>query len=123
MDFARELLAQPIWLVVWIAWMGLVNMASVAFLDRSEARWSLAAFATAFVGMNLIYAAFGYVRLLGLAHVLCWTPLLMYLWPRLPRHPRGSLYRAWLHLIFVTNAISLVIDYLDVARYVLGERS
>jgi len=122
MDFMRELLGQPWWLVIWIAWMGLVNMAAAAFAGRSEARWTLAAFAAAFVTMNVLYMAFGYVRLLGLGHVLFWTPLLVYLWPRLRRYDASTSFGLWLRVLFATNGLSLVVDYLDVIRYLLGYR-
>ncbi len=123
MEFASDLLSQPGWLIAWIGWMGAVNMAAIAFVGRSEARWTLAAFAAAFVTMNLLHAAAGYVRLLGLAHVLFWTPLLIYLWPRLLHHPSSAPYGFWLRLLFVTNALSLIVDYADVVRYLLGDRS
>ena len=123
MDFAKELLSQPWWLVVWIGGMGAVNMAALAFVGRIEARWTLAAFTAAFVTMNLLHAVVGYVRLLGLAHVLFWTPLLIYLWPRLSSYPSSSAYGLWLRLLFATNAVSLIIDYVDVIRYVFGDRS
>lgn len=120
MGLMGELLAQPLWLLAWINWMGVVNLASLAFLRRTEARWTIAAFAASFATMNVLYAIVGYERILGLAHVLFWTPLLAYLLPRLGRHPGNSAYGTWLRVLVATNALSLVVDYVDVLRWVAG---
>lgn len=65
----------------------------------------------------------GYVRLLGLPHILIWTPLLAYLWgqvgrPDMPRAPRLILM-----VVMAVILVSLAFDYADTARYILGERA
>ncbi len=115
-----HILAQPTWLVAWVLWMMAVNLASVLWVGtRVEARWVLGAFALAASFMQVLFWAVGYARLLGLAHVLAWTPLVVYLarrWPRLEPGP----YRAWVGALLATDVTSLVVDYTDVARYLLG---
>jgi hypothetical protein len=78
-DFTHHLLQQPVWVQVWVAWMGLVNMASLVFLRRPEARVILGAFAGNFIFMNPLFTMNGFNRLLGLSHVVFWTPLVIYL--------------------------------------------
>jgi hypothetical protein len=120
MGLMGELLAQPPWLLAWVNWMGVVNLASLAFLRRTEARWTITAFAASFATMNLLYAVVGYERLLGLAHVLFWTPLLIFVAPRLQRHGSDSAYGLWLRILVATNGLSLVVDYADVIRWFAG---
>jgi len=66
----------------------------------------------------------GYVRLLGITHIVVWTPFLIYLWRRreiIKAKPTPA--RVYFAALFVTNLISLAFDYTDLARYVLGERA
>lgn len=122
-DFVAHLLQQPLWVQIWVAWMGAVNLASLAFWSRPEARKVFAAFLGAFVLMNLLFAANGFNRLLGLAHVVLWTPLVIYLVRRSRTLEAETWYGMWVRALTVTNALSLVFDYVDVIRYVLGDRS
>ena len=114
-----QILQQPGWLQVWIGWMVVVNTASFLFLRHSAAKWVAAAWVANVVLMNLRFSAFGYTRILGLSHVLLWTPLLVYLWRQRP-WPTPSLYGRWLTVLFATNLLSLVVDYVDVIRYLAG---
>jgi hypothetical protein len=122
-----HILNQGLLLVAWVLWLVVVNSASIVFVRaHREARWVLAAWLVNFAVMSLLFERFGFVRLLGLAHVLVWTPLLVYLWRRLPdvrRNRGGGAFRAWLGALMVSNAISLVIDYVDVVRYLAGDGS
>ncbi len=122
MSFAAHLLAQPLWVVVWVSWLGTMNAASIFFLRHREARWVLAAFASAAIFVHVLFAVNGFNRLLGLAHLVFWTPLLVYLWNALGRIAATSGYGVWLRLLFASNAISLLFDFTDVVRYLLGER-
>lgn len=118
-----EILDQSWWMVVWIGWMVLVNMLSLVFLRESEARWVLAAFMGSFVLMNVLFYTGGYNRFLGLAHVVFWTPLLLFLYLRLSRILGPRLYENWIRVLLATNGVSLVVDYVDVFRYLLGDRT
>ncbi len=121
-QFAEAFLGQPLWLLIWMGWMGTVNLTSLLFLGHAAARWVLVAFLCSFVTMVLLFAASGYTRLLGLGHVLFWTPLLVHLWRSGALLDASERVGRWLRVLFATNAASLVIDYVDVARHLLGER-
>lgn len=109
-------------LVAWVTWLMIVNTASILFAGRHvEARWILAAWLVNFALMSGLFAAFGFTRILGLSHVLVWTPLLVYLWRRSSGAPAGSAFTTWILALFVSNAVSLLFDYVDVARYLLGD--
>lgn len=133
----QEIAQQPVWLQIWIYWLILVNTASIVFVGRRvEARWVLAAWIGNLAFMAYLYDTMGYVRLLGLSHVVLWTPLLVYLYRRhqnerqvreqdadepvpVAKETKGlaRIARAWLFVLFFTNLTSLAVDYVDVARY------
>ena len=72
--------------------------------------------------MLLITARTGFTRLLGLGHVL-WVPLVAWLWTRLPQIPAADFFGIWIRSLMAVNAISLVIDTVDVMRYLAGDRT
>ena len=117
-----EILRQPMGVVAWITWLGLVNALGLAFLSEVEARWTLAAFVGSLLFMSVLYELSGYSRLLGLAHIVFWTPLLIYLYRRLAKLVGPRLFEGWMRLLLATIGLSLVIDYVDVLRYLMGDR-
>lgn len=115
-DFAK----QPMWVQVWVNFLGLVNFSSVLFVRRSRlALYVLVAITLAVISLIYLHSQFGYVRLLGLPHVILWTPMLIYFWKIVPGM-ETSLLKKYLYLLMATNFISLLFDYVDVARYFLG---
>lgn len=117
------IMMQPFWLQAWIGWLVLVNVfGAFIFVRRPEAKWVLIAMAGNAVFMNWLFAEYGYQRILGLAHVVFWTPLLGYLWLRRRQWRLHSFGGKWIAVLFATNLTSLVIDYIDVVRYLAGER-
>jgi hypothetical protein len=114
------ILAEPTYLLIWLFWLIAVNSAALFFLQRIEARWILATWLINAVLMTALAELNGYNRFLGLSHVVAWTPLLVYLWRRRGEFEGSSLVERWIRVLFVTNLISLVIDYVDVGRYLLG---
>jgi hypothetical protein len=101
----------------------IINTASILFIiHRVEARWTLAAWLlNGIIIMPYLYDQFGFVRLLGLAHIIVWTPLLVYLLGRRAHFALPSITGIYFWLLIVTNAVSLGFDYVDLARYFLGD--
>ncbi len=121
-EFEAHLANQATWIVVWVYWLVFINFAAILFVwKRVEARWVLAAMVVNLPLMNFLFETVGWVRLLGLSHVLVWTPLLLYLWWRRDLIERATLYGKYLTVLFVTNFASLILDYHDVARHLLGD--
>lgn len=75
-----------------------------------------------FAGMAWVYEQMGYVRMLGIVHVILWTPLFIYLVLRAKKGEMPLPCRLVMWMFAATLAISLVFDYTDVVRYLLGER-
>lgn len=127
MTFDQALATQPEWVQLWTNWMGIVIVGTMVVLLFSRTTWRDAAliFATSaltFVAMTWLYNQLGLVRLLGVVHVVIWTPLALYFWQRLKNTEIGTPFRQVIWLFLATIVVSLLFDYVDVARYILGER-
>lgn len=124
LEFFDGILAQPAWLQIWVAWLIVINSAAIFFVRRRPARVALAAWLVNAVLMTMLAELNAYNRLLGISHVLLWTPLVIYLY-RLMRAGElagPALFDRWARSLFLTNLVSLVVDYVDVARYLMGDR-
>ncbi len=122
--FKADIATAPLWVQYWLNYMSFVLMLSIPFaFVRVEARWAALVVALSLPAMVALHSAIGYVRLLGVVHVVLWTPFVIYLWRRRDKwRARETLSGKWLALLFTTMVISLVFDYSDVARWLLGER-
>lgn len=112
---------EPWWLSSWVYWLIVINSLSLIFaFTRNEAHWVLTAWLGNLLMMPMLFEAVGYVRLLGLTHIVFWTPLVIYLWRQ--RSEFGSSRSGrYLWVVLATNTASLIIDYIDVVRYFLGD--
>ena len=124
--FQADIARGPQWVAWWVNFMGLVFLPSLFFFPfRREARW---AFLTMFVltipAMLALYAQVGMVRLLGIVHIVLWTPLLIALLrTRSSWRTRETWAGKWIVLLCAVMLVSLAFDIADVVRYVLGERT
>ena len=121
---------EPAWLQAWIMLLVVSNLAALVFVARRDADgWGVRiepiaivlSFFAAGAAMGWLYDQVGYVRLLGLAHLVFWGPV--WGWVLSKRRAIGtqSLYGKYIHLYLVVAGLSLVIDALDVVRYLLGD--
>lgn len=121
-DFMRAMLTLP---KPWVAWVMLLMTVNIViplpYLTTIEGQVVLG---TALVGALIQMAIFsrkGFVRLLGIGHIL-WIPMVWWLWGRLDLAAPAGFFQYWLVAVVVLNTISLVIDASDVFRYWNGER-
>lgn len=122
--FAADVAAQPQWVQIWMNILGPVAiLTSILFLFR---RNLIPAALLIFFGIPatlLLYATFGYERILGLGHIAFWTPALVYLFKIRGTWRVGDTWLGkWIILAMSIMMISLAFDYIDVARWLLGER-
>jgi len=122
MEFMNKIMGEPLWLQTWVFWMMIINTASIIFIKHRGAQVALGCWIGNMIFMSLLFEQVGYVRLLGLPHVVFWTPLVIYLVMTWRQHRGKGLFSAYIMVLIATNTISLVIDYIDVIRYLLGER-
>ena len=131
MTLNEHIAAGPAWISWWINWIGVINIAAVVFFARwregrlrfghIEAVYILAALVAVIVAIEILFRQFGYTRILGLSHVLIWTPLAIYLWRRLSLHPRNTVFGIYLRVLLVTIVVALAFDYADVVRFLTGD--
>ena len=123
MNFIKTMLIMPIHWQIWLGILVTVNIVvPIFFIHALEAQ---VVFATAIVGlgiMSVIFSRKGFVRLMGIGHI-GWLPLVFWLSTRLDHVPADSIFGYWLMTVIVLNSLSLVIDTVDVLRYVKGERT
>ncbi|MCF6320561.1 MAG: hypothetical protein L3J32_02190 [Rhizobiaceae bacterium] len=118
--FMAAMEQQPMWVQIWVNFLGTVNVAAILFVFKSKLPWIiLGAIVFSLLTISWLHNEYGFVRLLGLPHIIVWTPMLWYFWKVVPKL-EASLLKKYLYLLMGTNFISLVIDYIDVARYFLG---
>ncbi len=110
----------------WLAWIGLliaVNMvAPLFFLATPEAQLTLLGFALGGLSQMAIFGKLGWVRLLGVGH-LPWVPLVIWLLFRVQSGEAAGAFALWLWALIVLDGISLVIDTVEVVRFLRGDRA
>ncbi len=120
--FNKGLLKMPIPWQLWLMLLVTVNLVVPFFyLRRLEAQVVVVAFLASVTLMTILTGLTGFSRLVGLGHIF-WIPLLFFLWTRLDQIPAGDVFGIWIRTLMVLNALSLVIDAVDVFRYIAGDR-
>ena len=120
MNFMKTMLMMP---KPWVGWLGMLTFANfispLIFITTLEGQVVLGTgIVSAMIQMG-IFQAKGFVRLLGIGHSP-WIPMLVWLWTRLDWD--FSIFAYWILALIVLNSLSLIIDAVDVARYLMGER-
>ncbi len=122
MKFNKGMMKMPFHWQLWLVLLLTVNLIVPFFyIDRVEAQVVIAVLVASFVLSTILTARVGFTRLLGLGHIL-WIPLLWFLWTRLVQNPPHDLFGIWIRTLMTLNAMSLVIDAVDVIRYIAGDR-
>jgi hypothetical protein len=128
MTLSEALARQPLWVEYW----NYVLVFSIVVLPLSLLLWkqtrltaviTIAASLLAGIGVFRLFDHLGYVKLLGLPHIIVWTPLIWFLWRQIKRDDMPVWSRRIIMLVLAVFVISLAFDYVDVARYMLGERT
>ncbi len=121
--FNKGIMKMPLPWQLWLMLLVTVNLVIPLFyLDRLEAQVVVGVFLASFVLSSILTARVGFTRFLGLGHIL-WVPLLYFLWTRLDQNPPHDLFGTWIRTLMALNATSLVIDAVDVIRYIAGDRA
>jgi hypothetical protein len=119
--FMRHVMAMPTPWPAWVALLFVVNLTAVAFLPRVEAWVVLGGLGLGAMLQMAIFARFGFVRLLALGHVH-WLAMVPWLLWRLDGIAEPAMAR-WVVAVSLVCGLSLVIDTIDLLRYVRGERT
>jgi len=115
--FATSWMALPLWVKVWLVVLNGVFLAAFAFLPDRIAEVTLVAYIAA---VPLLAGQVGYDgglrRILSLAHLVPWIPLLAWLMVT----PDGTVYST---LLALTVAICLAFDINDLWLFIKGDRA
>lgn len=121
--FQRGLLGMPLHWQLWLLILVGANLvAPFFFLEHVEAQLTIGALLISMMLMTALTARFGFSRILGLGHV-AWLPLLGFLVSRATEVPATDAFGLWLRTVIVLDAISLVLDTVDVVRFLRGDRT
>ncbi len=121
--FNKGIMSMPILWQLWLMLLVTFNLIiPLFFVNRLEAQVVVGALVASMILMTVLTAISGFTRLLGLGHIF-WIPLLYFLWMRLEQDPADDFFELWIRVVMVLNALSLVIDAVDVVRYIAGDRS
>ncbi len=115
--FAKSWMALPLWVKVWLLFLNAVFLAAFAFLPDRVAEVTLVAYVAT---VPLLAGQVGYDgglrRVLSLAHLVPWIPLLAWLMIA----PDGTVYST---LLTFTVAICLAFDINDLWLFTKGDRA
>ncbi|MCF2869482.1 hypothetical protein L0664_00260 [Octadecabacter sp. G9-8] len=118
----------PAWVGIWlnIMLLGAIVLPLALFIWKST-RWTavftLIAGVVGVAGVMALYQQFGYVKLLGLPHIIVWSPLVIYLIHMLQSEELDRAPQIIIGIAIAAISTSLVFDYVDVLRYIAGERT
>jgi len=106
---------------LWVGLLGLVNIGGgLVFIRTEEGQLALVCMMAAFFIMWGIYMKKGFVRLLGMGHLIAWTPQVVW-YTRVVGDTAGW-FQYWLISAIAVNGLCLMIDLVDVVRYSLGDK-
>jgi hypothetical protein len=71
--------------------------------------------------MKLLFYKYGFVRLLGVGHIF-WVPVVTWIGSRFSEFSFESTFEVWLLSVMVFNSLSLILDAIDIVRYINGDR-
>ena len=120
--FLRTMMLMP---KPWLAWLGSLVFINILiplyFIHTLEAKVVLIAIICSMTIMTAIFSAKGFVRLLGIGHI-AWVPMIPWLFTSLGEISLDNPFGYWLLAIIIMNSLTLIIDTIDVIRYIRGER-
>ena len=120
--FNKGIMKMPVHWQLWLVLLVTVNLVvPLFFLDRVEAQVIVGTFLASALLMTTLTGVSGFNRLLGLGHIF-WIPLLYFLWARLDHIPADDFFGVWVRALMTLNAASLVVDVVDVIRYIAARR-
>ena len=120
-DLINRIAEGPQWVYWWTRVIDASNWLLLLFVWQDKrARWAFLAWLLNAVMILSLYELYGYVRILGLSHIIAWTPLLIYLLKQRKAFTQENWAGRYLYWFMLVISVSLVFDYYDVYRYFMG---
>ena len=108
----------------WNLWVGILCMVNMVggliFIRTMEGKLALVCLLFASLIMWVIFTQKGFVRLLGLGHLIAWTPQMVFYIQSVGN--TAGWFQYWIISVLFVNGVSMVIDFVDVVRYSLGDK-
>ena len=128
MTLSQAIAQQPAWVGYWLNWLlfGAFILPFALLIWRQSRLAAIATIVASFagaIGVRWLYGQLGYVKLLGLSHIVFWTPLAYFLFVQLRRDDMPKWPKRFIAVVLISILISLAFDYADLIRYALGERT
>ncbi len=128
MTFEEAIALQPAWIELWLNWLlfgAFILPLALLIWKRTRLTAIIVIVASVCGGIatQWLFGQMGYVKLLGLPHIIFWTPLSICLYKQIKNHEVSAWLKRIMMVILATILISLAFDYVDVLRYLLGERT
>ena len=128
MSFAEAVAAQPAWVGIWlnVLLLGGFVLPLALFIWRETRRaalFSVLGNVVNMLGVQWLFSKMGYVKLLGLPHILMWVPLVIYLVILARRETTRVWPRRICWAVVAVLSVSLAFDIVDVLRWIFGERA
>lgn len=112
----------PIGWQAFVMCQSIVNVfVPIYFRDTIQGQATLVAFAASMVIGYLVVAKTGFSRLIGLCH-LPWIPLAIWIGLQMPSAPSDHPMFYWMIALMVINGFSIIVDVVDVMRFIGGDR-
>ncbi len=119
--FNLGLIRSPLPVRLWLMLLLAANLGTLFFLDHVEAQVTLVALVASMALMTILTGLTGFTRLLSVGHIF-WVPMLFWLWNRLDQIPAQDAFGMWIRVLMTANLVSLLLDTVEVIRYIRGER-
>ena len=117
LDLVERIAEGPQWVYWWTRVIDTSNWLLILFVYFDKrARWAFLAWI-----ILTLYNVYGYTRILGLSHIIVWTPLLPYLLIQRRPFTEENWTGRYLYWFMGVITISLIFDYIDVIRYFMGD--
>jgi hypothetical protein len=119
----RSWLALPLWVKLWLFALNAIFLVALVFVPSTMARVVLISYVAS--GPVLLAFAFyggGLSRIMGIGHLLPWTPMLIWLPFHMADGALGPDARAYAGALIPVCAACLAFDVFDVWRWCRGER-
>jgi len=118
---------QPTWVGIWLNFLlaGAFVAPFLLLIWKSSRKAGIVTLLSSVISafcVQYIFNAMGYVKLLGLPHLVFWIPTVVFLTAQQSRGDMTIWPRRIIWLIMTVICISLAFDIIDVVRWVLGER-
>jgi len=129
LTLTEALMTLPVYVKVWLGVMAITFAASLLFVVKKtpagwKPQWEAIAIPVSFflgaVVIEWLYSIYGLSRILGLGHLVAWTPFYVWILTRRSHLDPTTWVSKYMAVYLVVAGLCLVIDTIDLGRYLIG---